>query len=125
MVKRLVHALVVVLTLMVGATAAALIASQTAWFKNWIRAYIVREANLYLNGTLSIERLSGNLLFGLQMENIGVSMDGRQIVAVKDMGLDYNIWDFITKSLSVDNIRLDKPVIYMQREGDTWTLSRL
>ena len=109
MVRRLVHALVIVLTLIVGAAAAAVIASQTAWFKNWIRAYIVREANLYLNGTLSIERLSGNLLFGLEMENIGVSVDGRQIVAVKDMGLDYNIWDFVTKGLSVDNIRLDKP----------------
>jgi autotransporter translocation and assembly factor TamB len=125
MVRRLVHALVIVLTLIVGAAAAAVIVSQTAWFKNWIRAYVVREANLYLNGTLSIERLSGNLLFGLEMENIGVSMDGRQVVSVKDMGLDYNIWDFVTKGLSVDNIRLDKPVIYLSRDGDAWTLSRL
>ena len=54
--RRLVHALVIVLTLMVGATAAAVIVSQTAWFKNWLRGYIVRSANSYLNGTLSIER---------------------------------------------------------------------
>ena len=123
--RRLAHALVLVLTLVIGASAAAIIVSQTAWFKNWIRAYIVREASLYLNGTLTIDRLAGNLLFGLEMENIGVTMDGRQVVAVKDIGLDYNIWDFITKGLSVDNIRLDKPTIYLRREGDTWTLSRL
>jgi hypothetical protein len=123
--RRLTHALILVLTLLIGATAAAVIVSQTAWFKNWMRAYIVREANLYLNGTLSIERLAGNVFFGLEMENIDVTMDGQKVVAVKDIGLDYNLWDFVTKGLSVDNIRLDKPVIYLRRQGDTWTLSRL
>ncbi|HEX5854244.1 MAG TPA: hypothetical protein VFZ57_01375, partial [Thermoanaerobaculia bacterium] len=61
MIRRLVHALIIVLTLVVGATAAALIVSQTAWFKNWLRAYIVAQAHEYLNGTLSIERLGGNV----------------------------------------------------------------
>src|SRR4051812_45692358 len=124
-VKRLAHVLILVLTLIVGATAAAVIVSQTAWFKNWLRGYIVREANTYLNGTLSIERLGGNLFFGVEMENIGLSMDGSQVVAVKGLGLDYNVFELITKGLSVDKIHLDKPVIYLRREGDTWSLSRL
>ena len=125
MVKRIAHVLIVVLTLIIGATAAAVIVSQTAWFKNWLRGYIIREANTYLNGTLSIERLGGNLFFGVEMENIGVSMDGSQVVAVKDIGLNYNVFQLLTRGLSVDNIRLDKPVIYLRREGDTWSLSRL
>ena len=124
-VKRVAHVLIIVLTLVVGATAAAVIVSQTAWFKNWLRGYIVREAKQYLNGTLSIERLGGNLFFGVEMENIGVSMDGSQVVAVKDLGLDYNVFELLTKGLSVDSIRLDKPVIYLRRDGDTWSLSRL
>ena len=62
--RRLVHALLIVLTLVIGAAAAAVIVSQTAWFKNWLRLYIVREANEYLNGTMSIDRLSGNLRGG-------------------------------------------------------------
>jgi len=125
MVKRLTHVLVIVLTLVVGAAAAAIIVSQTAWFKNWLRGYIVREANQYLNGTLSIQRLGGSLLFGIEMENIAVSLDGTDVVAVKDLGLDYNVFEFLTRGLSVDSIRLDKPVIYLRREGDTWSLSRL
>src|SRR5436305_9049375 len=123
--RRLLHALVIVLTLIVGATAAAIIVSQTAWFKNWLRIYIVRQANQYLNGTMSIERLGGNLFFGIEMENIGISMDGSQVVSVKDLGLDYNVFQLLTRGLSVDNIRLDKPVIYLRRDGDTWSLSRL
>jgi autotransporter translocation and assembly factor TamB len=124
-VKRATHVLVIVLTLLVGATAAAVIVSQTAWFKNWLRGYIVREANTYLNGTLSIERLGGNLFFGVEMQNVGVSMDGSQVVAVKDLGLNYNVFELLTKGLSVDSIKVDHPVIYLRREGDTWSLSRL
>src|SRR5213082_3818943 len=100
--RRLLHALLLVLTLVIGATAAAIIVSQTAWFKNWLRGVIVAQANNYLNGTLSIERLGGNLFFGIEMENIGVSMDGKQVVAVKDLGLDYNVFQMLTKGLSVD-----------------------
>src|SRR5215831_8102486 len=124
-VRRLVHVLVIVLTLVVGAAAAAIIVSQTAWFKNWLRGYIVREAGQYLNGTLSIERLGGNLFFGIEMENIGVSIDGQPVVAVKDLGLKYDVFEWISHGLSVDEIRLDKPVIYLKRDGDTWQLSRL
>src|ERR1700716_2236604 len=124
-VRRFAHVLILVLTLVVGAAAAAGIVSQSAWFKNWLRGYIVREAQLYLNGTLSIERLGGNLFFGVEMENIGLSMDGSQVVAVKDLGLDYNVFELLTKGLSVNSIRLDQPVIYLRREGDTWSLSKL
>jgi TamB, inner membrane protein subunit of TAM complex len=124
-IRRLVYALLLVLTLVVGATAAAIIVSQTAWFKDWLRGYIVREAHQYLNGNLSIGRLGGNLFFGLEMENIGLSMDGSQVVAVKDLGLDYNVFELVAKGLSVDNIRLNQPVLYLRREGDAWSISRL
>ena len=111
--------------LLIGATAAVVIVSQTSWFKNWVRGYIVREAGQYLNGTVSIDRLGGNLFFGLEMENVAVSMDGSEVVAVKDLGLDYSVFELISKGLSVDSIRLNKPAIYLRREGDTWSLSRL
>src|SRR5262249_21365956 len=124
-VRRLVHALVVVLTLLIGAAAAAVIVSQTAWFKNWLREYVVRSANEYLNGTLTIERLGGNLFFGIEMENVAVSMDGERLVAIKDLGLDYDIFQLISRGLSIDTIRLNQPVIYLRRGGDAWSLSRL
>ena len=87
--------------------------------------YIEREANQYLNGQMSIGRLGGNLFYGVELEDIAVSMDGSQVVAVKDLGLDYSVFELITRGLSVDNIRLNKPVIYLRREGDTWSISRL
>src|SRR5437870_6365702 len=123
--RRLLHALIVVMTLVIGATGAVIIVTQTAWFKNWLRVYIEREANQYLNGQMSIGRLGGNLFYGIELENIGVSLDGTQVVAVKDLGLDYSVFELVSKGLSVDNIRLNKPVIYLRRDGDTWSISRL
>jgi autotransporter translocation and assembly factor TamB len=123
--RRLLQALVLVLTLVVGATAAAIIVSQTSWFKNWLRGYIVAQANQYLNGQLSIGRLGGNLFFGVEMENIGVSMNGSQVVAVKDLGLDYNVFEFLTKGMSVNEIRLNQPTMYLRREGDAWSIAKL
>src|SRR6476661_4392297 len=124
-IRRLLHALLLVLTLVVGATAAAIIVSQTAWFRNWLRGYIVSEANNYLNGQLSIQRLGGNLFFGVELENVGVSMDGSEVVAVEDLGLDYNVFELISKGLSIDNIRLNRPTIYLRRDGDTWSIAKL
>src|SRR4051794_27021945 len=123
--RRLLHASMIVLTLIVGATAAAIIVSQTAWFKNWLRGYIVIQANKYLNGQLSIQRLGGNLFFGVELENIGVSLDGSQVVAVEDLGLDYNVFELITKGMSVDSIRLNRPTVYLRRDGDTWSIAKL
>src|SRR5436309_1372396 len=97
MTKRFTHALVLVLTLVIGATAALIIIAETAWFKNWLRGYIIREAHQYLNGTVSIGRLGGNLLFGVELENVAVSMDGSEVVAIKDLGLDYNVFELVTR----------------------------
>src|SRR5688500_6804203 len=124
-VRRMVHVLVIVLTLVVGATAAAIIVTQTAWFKNWLRGYIIQQADNYLNGQLSIERIGGNLFFGIEMENIGISMDGTQMVAVEDLGLDYNVFDLISRGMSIDDLRLNRPMVYLRRDGDAWSITRL
>ena len=123
--RRTAQAIVIMLTLIVGATAAAIIVSQTAWFKDWLRGYIVREANQYLNGQITIERLGGNLFYGIEMERIGVSMDGSEVVSVQDLGLDYSIFELFSKGMSVDDIRLNRPVLYMRHDSDGWSIARL
>jgi hypothetical protein len=123
--RRIVHVLLIVLTLVVGSTAAAIIVTQTAWFKNWLRGYIAREANQYLNGELTIERLGGNVFFGIEMENVGVSLDGAEVVSVKDLGLDYNVFELVSRGMSVNEIRLNQAVLYMRQNGDAWSIARL
>lgn len=111
--------------LVVGAGVAAIVVSQTAWFKNWLRGYVVKEANQYLNGTLSIDKLRGNLFSGVELENIGIWMDGTEVLAVKGLGVRYSVREILTKGLSIDEIHIDHPAIVLRKDGDTWSLSRL
>ena len=66
-IRRLLRVVAFVGTLLVGIVALALIVSQTPWFRDWLRRYIVRESKQYLNGELAIGRMGGNLLFGVDL----------------------------------------------------------
>ena len=125
MLRRFVHALIIFLTLIVSAMAVVIVVTQTAWFKNCLRGYVVREASRFLNGQVSIQRLGGNLFFGIEMEDVTISLNGTEVVSVKDLGLDYSIFELVSKGLLVDEIRLNQPTLYLRREGDGWSIARL
>jgi len=112
-------------TLVVGATSMAVIITQTTWFKEWLRGFIVRQAEDYVNGRLSIGRLDGNLFFGVDLEDVDVTQNGRTVVGVKDLGLNYNALSLIAGHAVLDTIRLDQPVLLVQKTADGWNLANL
>jgi hypothetical protein len=124
-VRRLAQVLLLIATLIVGAAAAAVIVSQTAWFKDWVRGFVVRQANQYLNGRLSIGRLDGNLFFGVELENVGLTVEGRPVVTIKDAGIDYNVLALAAGGIVIDAIRLNEPVVHVARDEDGFTLGHL
>jgi autotransporter translocation and assembly factor TamB len=103
----------------------AVIVTQTAWFKEWMRGFIVRQASGYLNGELSIGRLDGNLFYGVELEDVSITMDGETVVAIKDAGLDYNAISFLLGHAVIDAIRLNQPVFRLEKTPEGWNLARL
>ena len=77
LIRRVLQVVALVGTLLVGVVAVALIVSQTPWFRDWMRRYIVRESKQYLNGELSIGSIGGNLLFGVEVSDIAVDLHKR------------------------------------------------
>lgn len=113
-------------TLLIGVLAMALIVSQTPWFKDWLRRYVVREADEYLHGQLSIGGLGGNLLFGLDLSDVALDVSGERIVSVKDLQLDYSVLDFISRGIVLDDIRITEPRLVLRRDADGgWNLGSL
>ncbi len=110
---------------MIGVLALALIVSQTPWFRDWLRRYIVRESKQYLNGQLTIGGLGGNLLFGADLSDIAVDVSGERIVAVKGVELDYSIFSLISHGLDVQQIKIDQPVLQLEHDQNGWNLARL
>ena len=123
--RRLLQALAITGTLIVGIVAVALIVSQTPWFKDWLRRYIMRESAQYLNGELSIGRLGGNLFFGVHLSDVVVDVSGQRVVAVKGLEVDYSVFDFISKGIVLDELKIDQPAIVLVRDQQGWNLARL
>lgn len=123
--RRLAHVLLIILTSVVGAAAAAIVVTETTWFKDRLRGYIVRQANESLNGELTIDRLTGNLLFGVELDHVGISMDGGRLVDVKAVKLGYSVFKMIAKGMALDELRLDRPTLHLRRDPGGWLIARL
>jgi uncharacterized protein involved in outer membrane biogenesis len=124
-IRRSLQVLALIGTLIVGVTAMAVIVTQTAWFKDWLRGFIVRQAENYVNGRLSIGRLDGNLLFGVELEDVNITMNGKKVVDIKDVGLDYSVFTFILGHVVLDDIRINEPVIRVEKDAEGWNITRL
>src|ERR671935_2060634 len=123
--RRSLQIVAFIATLIVGVASMAVIVTQTTWFKEWLRGFIVRQAEDYVNGRLSIGRLDGNLFFGVEMEDVDVTMNGEPVVSLKDVGVDYNFLTFLTGNVVLDHIRLNEPTIHVEKTAQGWNLVNL
>ena len=98
--RRILQVVTFVATLLIGVLALALIVSQTPWFRDWLRRYIVRESAQYLKGQMTIGGLDGNLLFGIGLSDVALDVSGERVVAAKALKVDYNVFSLISKGVS-------------------------
>jgi autotransporter translocation and assembly factor TamB len=125
LVRKLLHVFLIVLMLLVGTAAAAVIVSQTAWFRNRVRVYVVSQASQYLNGDITIDRLSGNLFGGLTLEGFRVAENGQPVLSAQDIGLEYNAYQLLTSNLSINRLSVNKPVLYLHHTRNGWSAAGL
>jgi autotransporter translocation and assembly factor TamB len=123
--RRILQVVALVGTLLVGIVAIALIVSQTPWFRDWLRRYIVRESKQYLNGELTIGGLGGNLLFGVQISALAVDVSGDRVVAAKAVEVDYSVFEIISKGVVLNEIKLVEPMVKLERDRNGWNVERL
>jgi hypothetical protein len=124
-IRRLLQVVALVGTLLVGVVAVSLIVSQTPWFKDWLRRYIVRESAQVLEGDLSIGRLGGNLFFGVRLDDVALDVAGQRVVAVRAIEVDFSVFDFISRGIVIHEVKLHGPVVRAARDQDGWNLGRL
>lgn len=113
------------LTGVIALVCLALIASQTPWFRNWARGYVVRSSDRFLNGELTIGRLEGNLFTGAVLHDLAIAMDGERVIAARRAEIDYNLSDLVSSGVVIDSIRLFEPSIVVRRDERGLNLGRL
>jgi autotransporter translocation and assembly factor TamB len=124
-VRRVLRVLLMTVAAVIVVVGVLAALTQTSWFKARLRDYIVRESGEYLNGRLSIQKLDGNLFSGIELENVELSIDDNPVVVVQSLALDYRVAELVTRGISLDYIRLNKPVVYLRRKGGGWSIGRL
>src|SRR6476659_3205929 len=104
----------------------ALVVLQTGWAKNQIRALIVRQANQYLTATLSIGRLQGSLVRGVELSDVKLARNGRTLISIDDVEVAYSIRELFDQGTSIRQIRIARPHVTVEKEADgRWNLGAL
>ena len=124
-IRRVLQVVALVGTLAVGIIALALIVSQTPWFKDWLRRYLVRESRQYVNGELTIGALGGNLLFGVDLANVALDVSGERIFAMKSVNVDFSVFTLIERGIVIDRIKVDQPALKLDRNASGWNVASL
>src|SRR5690349_1003834 len=114
-------ALVVLLLVVAG-----LVLLQTSWSREQLRALIVTQANHYLTATLSIGRLSGSLVRGIELDDVRLVRGDTTLVAIDRVTVAYSIRELVSNGTVIRSLTLDRPRIVAAREPDgRWNLGAL
>ena len=119
--SRYVAIAVLSIVILIGAGVAV---TQTSWFKNWLRQKAVSQAAQYLNGELTITRLSGNIFTGVALEGVTLHHEGQTAVAMDKLTVEYSSVTMISEGLILDSMTLDNPTILLQRDDADWNFRR-
>jgi hypothetical protein len=123
--RRTLQVVAFVCTLLIGIVALALIVSQTPWFRDWLRRFVIRESKQYVNGNLSIGSLGGNLFYGVQLGDVAIDVNGEHIVTLKRLEIKYSIAELVSSGMTVRQIRLDQPFILLRHDATGWNVANL
>src|SRR5258708_21120269 len=123
--RRTLQVVALVGLLLVGVCALALIGAETAWFRQWLRGYVERQAQQYVNGTVSIGSLGGNLFYGIELGDVSFDVNGEHILTLKRVEVKYSISELVAKGITVRQIRLDQPFVLARHDATGWNIARL
>ena len=123
--RRFARIALVTITILIGVVVIALLATRTAVFHDWLRRYVTREVASVVNGDVSIGRLNGNLLTGVELDDVRIMQAGKPVVLIRNVGLRYNVIDFVTTGIVIDSVRITQPRIALVRTRDGWNIGSL
>ena len=100
--------------------------TQTKTFRSYIRALAVEELQKVVNGTIDFGTIEGNLATGLQINNIVLAKDGREIFFAERLEVRYDPGSILLQRLTLSRLTLVRPRIHLWRglDGD-WNIDRL
>src|SRR3954462_9096373 len=123
--RRTLQVIALVATLFIGIIALALIVSQTPWFRDWLRKFVVRQASGYVNGTLTIGSLGGNLFYGVELGEVAIEVNGEHVVTLKKVEVKYSLPDLLSQGVTVQQVVVRQPYVLLRHDAKGWNVASL
>ena len=99
---------------------------QTPWAHHRLRSLVVSEANNYLTATLEIDRLSGSLFRGVELEGVRLRRGDATLVAIDRVEVSYSLRELIDQGTVIRRLALTRPRVVAAKDADgRWNLGAL
>jgi autotransporter translocation and assembly factor TamB len=123
--RRALRVLVIVSVLLVGLLVVGALLTQTAWFRERLRRFAVRQAATALEGRLEIGSIEGDLVHGVTLRDVAVVQDDVRVVSVGRVDVAYGVGSLLSDGRTVRQITIDRPVIDAVRTPNGWNVASL
>lgn len=113
---------------MLAALSAVIIGiTQTTAFRTWLKEFIVTTAAAELNGTLSIGSIHGNLITGVRLDSVAITMNGKPVISCFSVTARYNPLRLPSQFAALAELSIREPHLVLEKAaGDSlWNLERL
>ena len=115
----------IILLILLLVILAALI-TQTGFFKRKLPSIIEKQASAFLNGSLTVGRVDGNLFTNLLLEDVLLSDNSDTVIYFEELSAHYNLLPLLHSRLEISSAKLSRPFIFAQQLNDsTWNLQQI
>jgi autotransporter translocation and assembly factor TamB len=124
-VSTLVRGATILLLSLLVIVGLALMATQTAPFRNWARGLAERQATRLIDGEISIGSLEGNLFTGATLRDVTIRQDGRVIITIPQTTVRYDVRRLIGVDLALTDVAVTRPSILLLHGDQGWRIGSL
>ncbi|MFL5577216.1 MAG: translocation/assembly module TamB domain-containing protein [Gemmatimonadaceae bacterium] len=117
----------VVLAILILAAGAVFLFTNTDYGRERVRRFALAQIQKQAHGVVRIGRVSGNLLTGLVIDDMSITDSaGAPFFAAERASARYALRPFLSKRVYLDDVRLVRPVIVLDRPpGGKWNFMRI
>jgi uncharacterized protein involved in outer membrane biogenesis len=109
---------IALVTVALALAATVFVVTRSAWARGRLLDLAVAQANTYLTATLSIGRVDGSLLRGVELVDVRLTRDGETLVAIDRVSLGYDIRELSRGAIVIRQVVLERPRVTARRRPD-------
>ena len=125
--KRIAKIVLLAVSLLAFGGAVVIGITQTAVFRSWLRGYVLNLADQNLNAKLSFGAIHGNLITGIRIDSLTVTLDGATVFTCTDALVRYNPARIPSQYLALAEVSIHDPKIFLWRgvHDSVWNFERI